>query len=489
VTAPSAERAAQRRDRVPRAGSLPARLTVLTAVAALTGLVVAAAASVVLLWSFLLERTDDQLTGLGDRIALVREDGFQREVTEGLLRRIMPAHGFLYLVQDDGTVALALSASGADAPAMPQDILGDRSGRPIGYTADGVPLRLLVVPVNGLEVTIDGLTGGPVPIATAVLAVDLSLDHDTVRRLVVIEGLAVIVVAAGLAAATATILRRGLRPLTGMVATARSIASGDVSGRLPPAQGSAEATDLAEAINDALDQRDAAENRLRSFVADASHELRTPLTTVHGWADLYLQGGLEASQVDSAMERIEREATRMRRIVDDLGLLARLDADLPLHIVVVDLAAVAREAVRDAAIASPDRSIGLEVEAGGDPAPVLVRCDEERVAQILRNLVGNAVQHTPSTATVQVRLASVADTVRIEVSDDGPGITARDLPHVFERFYRGRSRPSGEGSGLGLAIVTSIARSHGGSVDLSSEVGRGTRVVVALPVAGPPRAE
>lgn len=478
--------------RAPRRRSIRRRLTWLTALLSVVGLAAAAVASVVLLHGFLLARGDDQLVSMRERVLAGADLGAERAagertVSERLLRRILPAPGVVYLVGPDGGVALALSATGDQVPTLPPQVLADEPSSPRTYEAGGTQLRVVSVPLVGVGISLDDLPGEPVPVTTAVIALDLTPDQETVARLALIEAVAVAVVAAAVAGGTAVALRRGLGPITAMADTARSIAAGDSGARLPMTQASAEAAELAAAVNAALDRRDDAENRLRSFVADASHELRTPLTTVHGWAELYLQGGLAADEVEAAMERIERDSLRMRRIVDDLGLLARLDARLPLRLAQVDLAALVREVVDDARVIDPERPITAQIADGGaGPAGEWrVRCDPERIAQVLRNLVGNAAQHTPSATAVAVRLARAAEDVVVEVADAGPGIPAADLPHVFERFYRASGRPSGEGSGLGLAIVRGIVQAHDGTVAIASAPGEGTTVTVRLPARGP----
>jgi len=234
-------------------------------------------------------------------------------------------------------------------------------------------------------------------------------------------------------------------------------------------------------IQRAFDAQRRAEDRLRSFVADAGHELRTPLATMHGWIDLYAQGGLrDPGQLDHAMERMAAEVGRMRLIVDELSLLARLDSGRPLDRSPVDVVALAGEVVDDARVVSPDRPIELR----GEPAAVL-DADGPRIQQVLRNLVGNAVQHTPPGTPVSVTVERRDDAVLLAVSDEGEGIAPEHLPHVFERFYRAdpaRSRADGGSSGLGLAIVEGIVTAHGGAVAVTSEPGTGTTVRVTFPL-------
>ncbi|MFC4856508.1 sensor histidine kinase [Actinophytocola glycyrrhizae] len=242
---------------------------------------------------------------------------------------------------------------------------------------------------------------------------------------------------------------------------------------------------VATAVKQAFDAQRRAQDRLRSFVADAGHELRTPLATLHGWIDLYVQGGLrDPGQLDHAMARMQAEVGRMRLLVDELALLAHLDAARALNREPVDVVALAGEVVEDARVVSADRAITLE-----GVAEAVVDGDGPRIQQVLRNLVGNAVGHTRPGTPVTVTVGSRNGEVAIAVRDDGDGIAPEHLPHVFERFYRAdpsRSRDSGGSSGLGLAIVEAIVTAHGGTVGVTSTPGQGTTVRVTFPGNGSP---
>ncbi|HWO60001.1 MAG TPA: ATP-binding protein [Umezawaea sp.] len=242
---------------------------------------------------------------------------------------------------------------------------------------------------------------------------------------------------------------------------------------------------VAVAVKDAFEARRRAEDRLRSFVADAGHELRTPLATIHGWIDLYAQGGLsDPEQLDHAMERMQAEVGRMRLLVDELELLANLDAARPLNRGPVDVVALAAEVVDDALVVSSDRAIALR-----GAAEAVVDGDGPRIQQVLRNLVGNAVQHTRPGTPVTVTVDAQDGQAVVAVRDEGAGIEPEHLPHVFERFYRAnpsRGRDSGGTSGLGLAIVEGIVTAHGGTVGVTSTPGLGTTVRVTFPTAAPP---
>ncbi len=224
-------------------------------------------------------------------------------------------------------------------------------------------------------------------------------------------------------------------------------------------------------VQSAFTAREASEQRLRRFVADASHELRTPLTSIRGFAELYRQGAVtESADVARLLGRIEDEAKRLGLLVEDLLALARLDEQRPLRVEDVDLAVLAADAVHDAQAVQPERHLILDV-----PGPLVVRGDEARLRQVVGNLLAKALQRTPADAAVHVRLRSEPGAAVLEVADAGPGMTAKTASRVFERFYRAdasRTRASG-GSGLGLSIVASLVQAHGGRVELDTAPGQG----------------
>ncbi len=284
------------------------------------------------------------------------------------------------------------------------------------------------------------------------------------------------------------VLRLGVRPIKRITKTAGAIAAGDLSQRVPEEAEGTEARELGDALNGMLTtiegafaERTASEARLRRFVADASHELRTPVTTIRGYAELYRHGGLaDAIDLDQAMRRTEQESVRMASLVDDLLLLARLDEGRPLDRRPVDLGVVGVDSAADARAVAPDRVITADVAEG-----VTVDGDEDRLRQVVGNLVGNALVHTPACTPVSVRVHNGDGRAVVEVHDDGPGMPREVADRAFERFARAdasRSRHAG-GSGLGLAIVQAIVVAHGGQVMLESLPGVGTTVRVELPAA------
>ncbi|UUN31258.1 HAMP domain-containing histidine kinase [Streptomyces sp. FIT100] len=331
------------------------------------------------------------------------------------------------------------------------------------------------------------------------VGVPLAEVHSTIGTLVVVE---LCVTGAGLVAAGlagGVLVGMALRPLRRVAATATRVSelrlhSGEVAlhERVPDAEADprTEVGQVGAALNRMLDHvhsalhaRQESETRVRQFVADASHELRTPLASIRGYAEL-TRRGREAAAPDTrhALGRIEAEADRMTGLVEDLLLLARLDAGRPLSYESTDLSLLVVDAVGDARVAGRDRVWRLELP----DEPVTVRGDGARLHQVLVNLLGNARTHTPPGTTVTAGIRRQGPSVVVEIRDDGPGIPPALLPHVFERFARGdasRSRHAGS-TGLGLAIVQAVVAAHGGAVGVESVPGR-TVFSVRLPAGSP----
>lgn len=279
------------------------------------------------------------------------------------------------------------------------------------------------------------------------------------------------------------VVRLGLRPIKEVTDTAMAIAHGDLGRRVEAQPKGTEAGQLAEAFNVMVDERQAAEQRLRQFVADASHELRTPLATVAGVLELYRSGSLP--DLDDALRRASEETDRMSILVTDLLLLAQLDQGLPLMTDPVDLARIVNDAAFDLTMRDPSRHVELSVS----PDAVVVG-DEASLCQVVANLVSNTLDHTPSNATVSLSAERLGDVCVLTVGDDGPGMSSDDAAHIFDRFFRvddGRARSHG-GSGLGLSIVASIVEAHHGTVSVDTVVGEGSTFRVVLPCT-PPRVD
>jgi two-component system OmpR family sensor kinase len=234
-------------------------------------------------------------------------------------------------------------------------------------------------------------------------------------------------------------------------------------------------------VEAALARRAASEARLRRFAADASHELRTPLAAIRGYAELARRHpGPVPGDIAHALARVQSESERMSVLVDELLLLAQLDAGRPLAREPVDLSRLAIDAISDARAASQDHRWVLELPG----EPVLVEGDEYRLHQVLANLMSNAAKHTPegTTVTVAVSTGGPPGTVALSVTDSGPGIPDDLQPALFERFVRGDSARSSSGTstGLGLAIVQAVTTAHGGSVSVTSRPGH-TSFLITLP--------
>jgi two-component system OmpR family sensor kinase len=319
---------------------------------------------------------------------------------------------------------------------------------------------------------------------TAVLIDD---ELGTVRRLIALEVLGALAILTVLGFVTWWMLQLGIKPVKDMTHTATLIAGGDLSVRVPESAPGTEPAELAVALNQmlgriesAIEERAEADARLRQFVADASHELRTPITTIRGYAELYRHGGLQQEdELADAMRRTEQEASRMGRLVDDMLVLAKLDQHRPLETRPVDISALAADAAADARVAAPSRDITLDVPDG----TAVVTGDEDRLRQVIANVVGNALVHTDSQVPIAIRVTADNGSVVFEVDDRGPGMDSEIAERVTERFFRAdpaRSRHRG-GSGLGLSIVDATVSAHGGSVDIDSEKGRGTTVRLTMP--------
>src|SRR5215472_14978782 len=344
------------------------------------------------------------------------------------------------------------------------------------------------------------LTATPMANGTKLITgLPLTSVNTTLRDVAIVE---IIVFAAALfltGVLGTGFVRLSLRPLRRVAATAtqvaeRPLASGEVTlpERVPYADPRTEVGQVGSAFNRmlghveaALARRAASEARLRRFAADASHELRTPLAAIRGYAELARRHpGPVPGDIAHALARVESESARMSVLVDELLLLAQLDAGRPLAKEPVDLTRLAIDTTSDARAASPGHHWTLELP----DEPVLVEGDGHRLHQVLANLMSNAAKHTPDGTTVTVAIATAEDppTVRVSVTDTGPGIPDDLQPALFERFVRGDSARSngGASTGLGLAIVQAVTIAHGGTVSVTSRPGH-TSFVITLPRLAP----
>ncbi len=323
--------------------------------------------------------------------------------------------------------------------------------------------------------------------------------NNTLHTLIAVEAsvTAVGLIAAGIAGTV--IVGVATRPLRRVAATATRVSelplhTGEVnlSERVPEAEcdPNTEVGKVGVALNRMLDHvhaalhsRQQSEMRVRQFVADASHELRTPLASIRGYAELTRRGREQIGpDTRHALGRIESEAGRMTLLVEDLLLLARLDAGRPLQFEQTDLIPLVVDTISDTRAAGMEHNWRLDLP----DEPALVSGDAARLQQVLINLLGNARKHTEPGTTITARIQRRGPWMCVDVEDNGQGIPPDLLPYVFERFARGdssRSRASGS-TGLGLAIVQAVATAHGGAVTVDSVPGR-TVFTVHLPALAP----
>ena len=469
------------------------RLTLAMAVLLVIGLGVADVVTYTSLRSFLYGRLDSQLA-FAQRASvryLVLAHRRGRTVrSEAIGDRLNP-DVYVVILGHDGAV-IASRPSGPTLrpdppPVVPRSV---RLSPEIG-TARGPyrpnPYNFTLPSRHGVAYRADAAR---VPQGTVIVAVSLAQTDATMASLVRIEvGVSAAVLLAVCALALWTV-RSGLRPLDDMAKTAGEIASGeDLGRRVEPADEETEVGRLGAALNtmlgrieDAFAEQSESEARLRQFVADASHELRTPLTSIRGYVELLRKGAFaDAEDRLKALRRVEREASRMSGLVDDLLLLARLDQGRPLERVPVELHRVSGDAVDDAQLMDPHRPIELVA-----PCAVTVAGDRDRLAQVAHNLVRNALVHTTPGSAVCVEVGAEGGMGVLRVLDEGPALTPLQRARVFDRFYRGDRARTGGGTGLGLSIVRAIAEALGGRAWVQPRTDRAGNVFgVEVPLLSP----
>jgi two-component system, OmpR family, sensor kinase len=397
--------------------------------------------------------------------------------------------------------------------------------------------RVLARPITYSTSTLLG--PGPKMPGTLIVGADLGRLDQAVGWLARVDLVVSTIIVVALAIVGVAMVRASLRPLNDIERTAEAIAAGDLSRRVPYHDPRTEMGRLATSLNVMLAHVESAfrdrarseaaarysEERMRRFLADASHELRTPLTAIRGYAEYYRQrGGMEngsaaptkaaaaavpgsgtasdalasvsdgrgpltRQDMNRIMERVEQESFRMGGLVEDMLVLARLDQQRPIERRPVDLLTLTADAVQDARIVAPSRSIDLTVGTG---VAFLVLGDEARLRQVISNLMTNALTHTPEGSPISVRIFTGHQQGKppvpcavLEVTDHGPGLTQEQASRVFERFYRAdqaRGRRTG-GSGLGLAIVQALVAAHGGTVSLDTAPHQGATFRITLPLA------
>jgi two-component system OmpR family sensor kinase len=324
--------------------------------------------------------------------------------------------------------------------------------------------------------------------AVVVAALPAGDFHDTMRRIARIQILASLAIVGMGSILTWVLVGLGLRPLRRIETTAEDIAAGDLSQRVREAGSRTEIGRLGSAFNSMLSEietafkeKEASEERLRQFVADASHELKTPLTSIRGYAEL-LRRGMNDTDRASAAGRIEQESIRLGNLVNDLLLLARLDHGRGLDLEVVNLVGVVLEVAQDARIIERDRVITVDA-----PGSITILGDRDRIAQVVTNLLSNARGHAPPATAIELRITTQGPHAIVDVVDHGNGISPALRKRVFDRFWRAdtsRARASG-GAGLGLPIVAAVVGAHGGTCEVRTTAGGGATFRVRLPAWHP----
>ncbi|WP_330317045.1 HAMP domain-containing sensor histidine kinase [Streptomyces platensis] len=470
-------------------GSLRARLMVGVVLLAAVGMVAVNAVSLIGLRLNLVDDADATLTNARKAVQH-RVHSPHTPIDADNLTSLIPDGTYVALLDDRGRVVAQTPARGPDGqagsrPELPAPVPDGFAEHIVTLSAEETPvLRYRALSFRyGHAATVRRAPGSPPHrFSRVVVAKSLQPAEDAVYWLVGADSAATLAVLGGIVLLSRGVLNVGLRPLRNMAATATAIADGDIDQRIDVADRHSEVGEVGTALNRAFDERQRSEEQLRQFVANASHELRTPLTTIRGWAQLHLHGlAQDPALIERAMLRIEGEATRMHTMVEELLLLARLDQGRPIAHAPVDLGALADDAVTDARVVDPGRPLTVEV-----PGEVFACGDEDRLRQVLQNLLSNALRHTPPDTPVSVTARALPDgTAQLAVTDQGPGMPPATAERIFERFYRGdESRnPTSGGTGLGLSIVRSIAEAHGGTATVRTAPGKGSTFTITLPAA------
>nr|WP_250649095.1 MULTISPECIES: HAMP domain-containing sensor histidine kinase [unclassified Actinomyces] len=485
-------------SRLWHAQPLRSRLVLITTALLTVGLLSASLAMTSLLQTHLLSQVDDQLrttaTAIGSQGATQIRTGNES---------LMPSTYYVEAQYLDGESGFMINDDTAREYGVPQvgelsleEALAQVTGpQPYTVSSDliGHPWRVISLPLR------DSRTGEYLGVvAIALPLTDLLEAVERSRLVVALTDVAIILVGA---VAGTYLVHRSFRPLRQIETVAGRIASGDLSARVPLTEPrDTEVGSLQRALNQMLQQNErafsvqvVAQERMTRFVSDASHELRTPLAAIRGYGELYRMGGVPPERQAEVMGRIETEASRMGRLVEDLLQLARMDEGRKMVLEPVDLTGVCAGALADMAVLAPERDCALVdlLDDGAEPGPVVVTGDRDRLSQVVTNLLGNVTRHTPSGSPVEIAVGAVGTQAGrcavVEVRDHGPGVPASEAEKVFQRFYRAdtsRNRETG-GSGLGLAIVSAIVGRHGGSVRMLQTPGGGATVRIEIPLAPP----
>lgn len=460
--------------------SLTSRLVVTTVAAALLVSVLIGTVTTLAVRAFLTDQLDEDVQRSLQRVQMAPR--FDRMPDGPVGRRPGDAVGSLTALSYSDYRYGWVTQQDSDGTVVEADLSDDALDRLAAVPQDGESHRVDVDGFGSYLVAVSD--GGTTTVGLPTADVD-DVVSNLIRWEVVLGTGAVL----GAGAVATVVVRRQLRPLREVAATAHTVAALplaegeiDLAERVPEhltdertevgQVGSALNTLLAH-VEDSLTARHRSEMQVRQFVADASHELRTPLATIAGYTELARRRPDDAEAGSIALGKVEEESRRMTALVEDLLLLARLDSGRPLEREPVDLTRLLLEAVSDARVLAPEHHWRLDLPEES----VEVVGDEQRLHQVVTNLLTNARKHTPAGTTVTVTARPGGFTVH----DDGPGFPPELVDHAFERFARGdASRHREGGAGLGLALVQAIVSAHGGSVSLTSQPGD-TRIAVRLP--------
>lgn len=499
--------------------TLRARLTATLLALAAIGLVALAAITYGSQKQFLEQQVDDEVQAalrfagpqIIDNTNRAIEDGTLRQTRDGLITTQTP-QGYGSGKFGSGGPGGPPGGGKRDLPlgtyAELRDATGERAGVPFQIgTADGDSTSTPKLPDDlptGETITVGSTSGdteyrvraeaipsrlGLGSAGTIVVAVPLAGKTDQLQQLLLVDAIVILAILGVLGFAASKLVRHELSPLEHIATDADRIAAGELDRRVPEATEGSEVGRLAVALNAMLGrievafaERKASEDRLRSFLSDASHELRTPLASIRGYAELQRTGMIATDEERAtAVARIEEQAARMGTLVEDLLALARLDEEREQPTDLVELVALARDAVADAGSLDAGREVTLRTD--GDP---LVLGQEAKLRQVFTNLLGNAVAHTPAGTPIDVRVGVDGDQAVIDVDDAGPGVPVAVRDKIFERFHReagGTARTRGPaGAGLGLAVVRGIVEAHGGTVTVAESPAGGARFAVRLPL-------
>ena len=417
--------------------------------------------------SYQLGQLDERLTALSGNTKVLVAISTRAEAGTGRAADLL-TDVYVGVHRANGSLRTVL-APDSDPTLVPALVGNERdAGAVTRTTSSGTTTRVRLV---------EAFLGGQ---RSAVVALSMEGVEAQSRRLATALGLAWLVVAGVALLAGYWVDRLGLRPIAELTAAAEHVKAtgGRAAVQVRAGDPATEAGRLGTAFNAMVATAAAGQEQLRRFVADASHELRTPLTTLRGYSALYAQGGLATDeQVADAMGRINAEATRMGRIVDDLLDLTALGDRSALELTAVDLAFVLDHLAADLRVRNPDREVTV-----GRVGRTVVVADPDRIRQALTALIANAAKYSADGSPVQLAAEQRGATVRVQVADEGRGIPAEVLPRVFDRFYRVTGTDQ-RGSGLGLAVVAAIVSAHGGRYGVESELGRGSAFWIELPAA------